>query len=292
MTTAQAIGRRRFNVRPYLFLLPALFFALGFVYYPFIKTFAEAFSLVNAHGTILSYVGLDNFRYLFARREFGYALKNTLQLTAINVPVTVALSLSLAALCAKKRAVSPALETLYSLPMAVSMATAALVFKLMFNPTVGIVNSALGLSVGWFEDRRTALYTMLLLTVWMGIGFNFLLFLSALRGVPVDRKGAARVDGANEWQVWWHVTLPAILPTVVYVSATNAILALMTSGPVMIITQGGPARATTTLIYMMYTSGYASGNDALAACISLVSFALAFAFTFLALRFEKRKAGV
>ena len=122
--------------------------------------------------------------------------------------------------------------------------------------------------------------------------FNFLLFLSALRGVPVDRKGAARVDGANERQVWWHVTLPAILPTVVYVSATNAILALMTSGPVMIITQGGPARATTTLIYMMYTSGYASGNDALAACISLVSFALAFAFTFLALRFEKRKAGV
>lgn len=289
MTAAVPARERRFSVTPYLFLLPALCLAALFVYYPFAKTFAEAFSLVNAQGEILSYAGLYNFRYLFGRRQFLSALGNTLLLTAINVPVTVALSLTLAALATKKRRISPFIETLFSLPMAVSMATAALVFKLMFNPTVGIVNRLLGTQAGWFEDKGTALYTMLILTVWMGIGFNFLLFLSAMRSVPDERMGAARVDGANEWQVLWHIRLPAVMPTTVYVCASNAILALMTSGPVMIITQGGPSRATTTLIYMMYTSGYASGNDALAACVSLVAFALTFAFTWLILFLDREK---
>lgn len=289
MTVAAAAYKKRLNIRPYLFVLPALVLAVLFVYYPFAKTFLEAFSLVNAQGDLLGYTGLYNFRYLFGRRQFLSALGNTLLLTGINVPVTVIVSLSLAALATKKSRVSPLIETLFSIPMAVSMATAALVFKLMFNPTVGIVNRILGTEAGWFEDKGMALYTMLLLTVWMGIGFNFLLFLSALRSVPEDRMGAARVDGANEWQVLWHVRLPAVMPTTVYVCASNAILALMTSGPVMIITQGGPSRATTTLIYMMYTSGYASGNDALAACVSLVAFVLAFLFTWLILFLDREK---
>ena len=291
MTAQAAIRHRRLEIKPYLFVLPALFFAAAFVYYPFAKTFSEAFSLVNAQGDILSYAGLDNFRYLLGRREFLFALRNTLILTALNVPLTVILSLTLAALAAKKRRLTPLYETLFSLPMAVSMATASLVFKLMLNPTVGIVNQIIGIDIGWFEDKSTALYALLTLTVWMGLGFNFLLFLSALRNIPADRIGAARVDGANELQVLWHIKLPSIVPTLVYVCASNAILALMTSGPVMIITQGGPARATTTLIYMMYTSGYGSGNDALAACVSLISFALTFGFTALLLLLARGKEG-
>lgn len=290
MTSGAGLKSRRFTVKPYLFVLPALLLSVMFVYYPFGKTFLEAFSLVDATGDILAYTGFDNFRYLFGRREFLYALGNTLLLTALNVPVTVIISLLLALLAAKKRAATALYEVLFSLPMAVSMATASLVFKLMFNPTVGIVNALTGLNLGWFEGRDTALYTMLILTVWMGIGFNFLLFLSALRNIPADRQGAARVDGANEFQVFRHVTLPSIVPTLIYVVASNAVLALMTSGPVMIITQGGPARATTTLIYMMYSSGYGSGSDALAACVSLVSFFLAFGFTALILLLSRRRA--
>ena len=116
-----------------------------------------------------------------------------------------------------------------------------------------------------------------------------MLFLSALRGVPADRIGAAQVDGAGAFNSLIHIKIPAILPTIVYVVATNAILAVMTSGPIMIITQGGPNRATTTLIYMMYTSGYASSNDSLASCVSLVAFALSFAFTFLTLFLDREK---
>ena len=290
MTEQVVLRRARLNGKPYLFILPALFFAVMFVYYPFARTLTEAFSLVSAQGDILSYTGLDNFRYLSGRREFLSALRNTLLLTALNVPITVFLSVLLAALAAEKRRLSPLYEMLFSLPMAVSMATASLVFKLMLDPTVGILNQLLGLEIGWFEDRNTALYALLLLTVWMGVGFNFLLFLSGLRNIPADRLDAAKVDGANGQQVFWYVKIPSVLPTLVYVCASNAVLALMTSGPVMIITQGGPARATTTLIYMMYTSGYGSGNDALAACVSLVGFALAFSFTSLVLFLSRRKA--
>ncbi len=289
MVAAGVFAKKRFCIKPYLFVLPMLLFAVVFVYYPFFRTFLNGFSLVNAQGRLLRYTGLDNFRYLFGRREFASALGNTLMLTAVNVPVTVVLSLALAVLAAKKRALSPLYETLFSLPMAVSMATAALIWKTMFNPTVGIVNRLLGTELGWFESRDTALGTLLTLTVWMGVGFNFLVFLSALRGISPDTVGAAQVDGAGRFQVFWHIRLPAIAPSVVYVASSNAVLALMTSGPVMIITQGGPSRATSTLIYMMYTSGYASGNDSLAACVSLVTFALTFAFTFLLLFLERDK---
>lgn len=94
------------------------------------------------------------------------------------------LTLFFAKLCSRKRGLSVMLETCFALPMAVAMSAAALIFKVLLNPTVGYVNHLLGIAVGWYRDRDTALYGILLLTVWMGIGFNFLLFLSALRGVP------------------------------------------------------------------------------------------------------------
>ncbi|MBQ3668601.1 MAG: sugar ABC transporter permease [Clostridia bacterium] len=285
----RSFRRRRFNLKPYLFVLPILVFAVWFVFYPFLRTILSSVSLVNASGEILSYVGLDNFRYMLEKREFKAAFANTVTLTAVNVPVTVVISLLLAVLATKKRPLSPVYETLFSLPMALSMATISLIFRLMFSPNVGIINRLLGTDLGWFEDESTAMGTMLILTVWMGVSFNYLLFLSAFRGIPADRIGASQVDGANAIQTLIHVRIPAIMPTIVYVVATNAILAIMTSGPVMIITKGGPNRATSTLIYMMYTSGYASSNDSLAACVSLVAFLLAFTFTFLTLFLDRKK---
>ncbi|MBR2571430.1 MAG: sugar ABC transporter permease [Clostridia bacterium] len=276
-------------IRPYLYVLPIILFAVGFVYYPFLKTFLYSFSTVNVKGEITGFAGLDNYAYLFGRREFQAALRNTLVLTAVNVPITLLIASFLASLCVKERPLSPVYETMFALPMAISMAAIALVFRVLLNPTVGFVNHALNLSIGWFEDRNTALFSIVLLTVWMGIGFNFLLFLSAFRAIPAQVIEAARLDGANAAQLLFRVRLPLAVPTVVYAAATNAILALMTNGPIMILTQGGPSRATVTLIYMMYTSGYNSSNYSLAACISICTFLLALCLTLLLLRLEKKK---
>ncbi len=275
--SARARAGRR--LKPYLFILPILLFAVGFVYYPFFRTFLYSFSAVNVMGEITSFAGFDNYRYLFSRREFGAAISNTLRLTAMNVPLTMLITLLLGRLLKEKRFLCGLFETMIAATMAVSMGSAALTFRVMLNPTVGWINSVLGIGVRWYEDRNTALYGILLLTVWMGIGFNFLLFLAAFRNVDRDVTDQARLDGAGTARVFFSVELPLVSPTLLYALCTNTILALMTSGPVMILTKGGPSRSTTTLIYLMYTTGYGSGNYAMAACVAAVTFLLTLAFT-------------
>lgn len=276
-------------VKPYLLLLPMAVFALGFVYYPFLKTFLYSFSRVNFKGEITGFAGLENFRMLFGRRDFSIALGNTLKLALINTPITLALTLLMAALCNKRRPLSGLNETLFSLPMAVSMASAALIFRVMLNPTVGYVNYALGVDFGWYTDRKTAMAGILALTIWMGLGFDFLLFLSAFRGIPAAQLDAARIDGAGACTQFFRIQLPLISPTIFYAACSNLVLAMMTSGPIIILTDGGPARATTTLIFMMYSSGYGSSNYSLAACVSLVAFMLTFLFTLGSFAFEGKK---
>lgn len=277
------------KARPYLFILPIMLFAIGFIYYPFIKTFLYSFSTVNARGVITGFAGLENFKYLFSRRDFKTAIENTLKITAINVPLTVLITMGLALLANKKRRLSPVYETLFTLPMAIAMSAAAMIFKVLLNPTVGYLNHALGLNLGWYQSREYAIYGILMLTVWMGIGFDFLLFLSAFRAVPDQLIEAGIIDGAGAFSRFFKIQLPLISPTILFVTLTNMVLAMMVSGPVIILTQGGPARSTTTLIFMMYNSGYGSGNYSLSACISLVAFALTFSFTLLTFYVEKKR---
>lgn len=289
--TLPRVTRKPFRVaiKPYLFLLPIVLFAMAFVYYPFIKTFIYSFSRVNFKGEITGFVGLENFSYLLSRRDFKTALGNTLKLTLINVPLTLALTMFLGMLGNNRRRLSGLYETMFTLPMAVSMSAAALIFKVLLNPTVGFINHALGLNIGWFTDRNTAMYGILMLTIWMGIGFDFLLFLSAFRSIPDQLIEAAIIDGASFKDKFLRIQLPLISPTILYVACTNMVLAMMTSGPIIILTQGGPSRSTTTLIYMMYSSGYGSSNYSLAACISIIAFGLTLIFTLAAFSVEGKK---
>ena len=184
--------------KPYLFLLPMVIFAVGFIYYPFVKTILDSFSVVNFKGEITGFAGLENYRYMISRREFAIAVQNTLKLMLINVPVTVVLTCCFAWFTARPRILNSISETLFSISMAVSMSTVTLIFKVMLNPTVGIVNYLLGIDCGWYTDRHTAMSGILLLTIWMGIGFNYLLFLSAFRSIPADILHSATLDGAGQ----------------------------------------------------------------------------------------------
>ena len=283
---------RKPGEKPYkgwLFLLPMVIFAVAFQYWPFLKTAIQSVSIVNFKGEITAFAGLENFRYLFSRREFSAAVRNTLYLALVNVPVTLVITLTLAWLTEERRRLSGLTETLLALPMAVSMSSVTMLFRVLLTPTVGYLNYALGISVGWLTDRNWAMPAILMMTVWMGIAFNYLLFLSAFRAVPKDLTDCAALEGAGALRKLFSVQLPLISPTILYVVCTNMIQALMTSGPVLILTQGGPARSTTTLIYLMYTSGYGSSNYSLAACVSLVSFALTLVFTLLIFTTERGK---
>ncbi len=279
--------KKREQARAYLYLFPILLFSVVFVYYPFLKTALFSVSTVNFMGEITGFSGLDNYRYLFSRREFSAALGNTLRLTAINVPLTLLIALCLGKLFSNSRPGNGLFQTLIASTMAVSMSAASMTFRVLLNPTIGWLNAFLGIGVRWYEDRNTALYGILMVTVWMGIGFGFLLFQAAFRNVDRSVVDSARLDGAGGMRILLLIELPLIRPTILYSVCTNTILALMTSGPVMIITKGGPSRATTTLIYLMYTTGYGSGNYAMAACIAIVSFFLTLLFTLVSLQSNK-----
>ncbi|MDR2101448.1 MAG: sugar ABC transporter permease [Treponema sp.] len=274
--------------KPYILLLPILFFALGFVYYPFFRTFVYSFSRVNFNGGITGFAGLNNFRRLFRDAAFAGALKNTLRLAFTTTPLNLFCSLGLALLAVKKRKTGILYETMFMMPMALSMPAASQIFKLLLEPSMGVLNYFLGLQIGWFGDPKTAMYGIVMVCLWIGIPFDFLLFLAALRNIPAPFIEAAALDGAGYFRRFLRIQIPLIAPTILYVVCTNLVLAMMTSTPVMIITGGQPGRSTETLIFMMYTSGYQSSNYSLASCISIVTFALTFGMVLLAMFFERR----
>lgn len=282
--------RRREGRRVFFLLLPIIFFAIAFVYFPFIRTIINAFSRVNSKGIIKGFAGLENFIYTYSRKDFLPALKHTLIIAIFNVPITLVITLTLALLSQKRRRLSAVYETMFTLPMSVSMSAACMIFKSMFSPSVGFINYFFSLKLGWFESTETALATCIILTVWMGIGFDYLLLLSALRGIPKSVMEATEVDGISLWRKIFLVEIPLISPTIFYIFCTNLVLCMMTSAPMIIIMGVSPeSSATNTLMSMMYQSGFSSSDYGLAAVLSLTAFILTLLFTILSFVAEKRR---
>ena len=282
--------RRREGRRVFFLLLPIMVFAIAFVYFPFIRTIINAFSRVNSKGIIKGFAGLENFIYTYSRKDFLPALKHTLIIAIFNVPITLVITLTLAILSQKRRRLSAVYETMFTLPMSVSMSAACMIFKSMFSPSVGFINYFFSLKLGWFESTETALAACIILTVWMGIGFDYLLLLSALRGIPKSVMEATEVDGISLWRKIFLVEIPLISPTIFYIFCTNLVLCMMTSAPMIILMGVSPeSSATNTLMSMMYQSGFSSSDYGLAAVLSLTAFILTLLFTILSFVAEKRR---
>ena len=269
--------RRREGRRVFFLLLPIMVFAIAFVYFPFIRTIINAFSRVNSKGIIKGFAGLENFIYTYSRKDFLPALKHTLIIAIFNVPITLVITLTLALLSQKRRRLSAVYETMFTLPMSVSMSAACMIFKSMFSPSVGFINYFFSLKLGWFESTETALAACIILTVWMGIGFDYLLLLSALRGIPKSVMEATEVDGISLWRKIFLVEIPLISPTIFYIFCTNLVLCMMTSAPMIIIMGVSPESSATNSDY------------GLAAVLSLTAFLLTLLFTILSFVAEKRR---
>ena len=272
-----------------LFLAPIIIFAVLFSYYPFARIIVNSFSKVNSTGFITGFDGLGNYSYVFSRSDFGRAVTNTLVLTLFNVPITMVLALTFALMTEKRSTLGSISEFLFTLPMAISMSAAALIFKSMFSPDLGIINKVFGISTRWFQDPKTSLLTVVILTVWMGIGFNYLLFLYSLRNISSSVVEAARLDGSHGLGLIFRIKIPMISQTILYTVITNLILAMTCSAPMIIITQGGPSRSTTTLMYMMYSSGLGSSDYGLAAVVSIVCFVMTMILTVIIFLVTRKK---
>ena len=206
-TQASKPGRIRLRqaLKPYAYFIPALLVAYLFSYRPFLKTLANSVSLVNYSGRILEFVGLENYRGLFADKNFQTSLINTFRFTALFVPIDVVFCLVCALLVYRKRRFNALNETLFILPMAVAMTSAAIAFRALFNPTIGVINHLLGIQIQWFNDPACAMTTIVVLSVWMALGFDFLLLLAALRSVPRQLVESAQLEGAGRGSIFLRI---------------------------------------------------------------------------------------
>lgn len=240
------------KIEPVLYLAPA-FIVLGiFVYFPFFKAIIESFFLLNSMGEVREFIGFENYINIFSNSKFIQSIFNSIKFAIFTVPFTVGLSFILAMMAAKKRPASPIYETLFSLPMAMSTSVAAMIFELMFSPTLGIVNSITGLNIKWLSDRNTAMWVLIVIQVWMNLGYNFLFILAAIRGMSKEVTESARLDGANAWQQAVSIVMPLISPTLFFLLCNSLAKMLMMSNLTLILTQGGPQGSTETMISYMY----------------------------------------
>ena len=276
------------KVRPYLYILPALFLAFVFVYIPFIQSVFSSFFSIRQNGELNSFTGLENYRKLFANEIFSESFANTFRFMILFVPLNIILIMTAVLLTEKERKGNRIYETVFMLPMAMGMSSIALIFKYMFRPSVGIINRIIGYDIPWTNDAFWAMLSVAFLGVFLDFGLDYLLLLSALRNLDRSVVEAARLDGASEVQVFSRIKLPLMTPTLFFVLFISIKDALLICAPIMVMTEGGPFRSTQTIVYYYYIEAFRNSNYAAAYSISTLVFIIAALITFLSAKIERQ----
>lgn len=234
-------------------------------------------------------VGLENYEYIFTRdRVFPQALQNTFKFAIGGVSINVVLGLAFALLLNSKIKGRTVWRVLYFLPVITSPIALAVIFAFMFNRNYGLLNSLLvmvGLPrQGFLNDPGQAMYVLIAIAVYQYLGYYIVIYLAGLQGVPQDYYDAARVDGANSWQAFRHITLPLLRPVTLFVVVTNSIGALQVFDLVFATTGGAPANSTMTLVLHMYNTAFKYSRMGRASAMAFTLFAIILFITVLQLR--------
>lgn len=275
------------KLEPFLYLFPALFLFGIFTYYPFVKTVISSFFKCNSYGVIRSFTGLSNYIKVLTDSDFWAAVKNTLLFTAISVPLSTIAALLLAIISDKPRKFSAVYETMYALPMAISASVCCMVFQLMYNPTLGILNHLLGTQINWLSDSKWTIFSMSMIATWMNIGYNYIFLLSAVRSVPEELMESAEIDGAKGLQRVTKILIPLISPTLFFVICNGIAREMMMSTIVLMLSDYAHNTEVNTVISYMYNQSINSQNYNRGYPAAVLGFLLTFIFLFISFKGEK-----
>lgn len=273
---------------PYVYTLPALLVFAVFLFYPFFKTIYLSLYKTNKMGRAKLFVGLGNYVELFTSKSFFNSLAVTLAFVVIVVAGSMILGLLSAMLCNRSFPGIRVFSTAYALPMAIASSSAAMIFRIMLHPSIGIVNKLLGLDINWVNDPKYALVCVALLTAWLNSGINFLYFSAGLSNIDESIYERASVDGAGEVQKFFRLTLPGLSPIMFYTLVVNIIQAFQAFGQVKILTKGGPGESTNLIVYSIYRDAFFNYRFGSAAAQSVILFAIIMALTLVMFKVEKR----
>ncbi|MCH4165773.1 MAG: sugar ABC transporter permease, partial [Lentilactobacillus diolivorans] len=244
----------------WIFLGPSLLILSVFIFYPMIKTLYLSLFLTNTVGKPTVFVGLSNYISLLTSADYLSSLGVTMVYVFAVTILTIAIGLVLANYASKELAGIGIFRTLFSATMGVSVSVAAIFWLFIFNPSTGflsLISTWLHLpQIGWLTDPTAAMIAVTITTVWMNLGFTFLILLGAIQSVPTTLYEAANVEGASPRYQFLHITIPMISPTLFFVSIITLIEAFKSFGLIDLMTKGGPTNATNMLVYRIYKDAF------------------------------------
>ena len=275
-------GRKRDErVAAYIFVAPAVILLIAFLVVPMIYTvYFSGFKYQIMRPDAMKFIGLENYQKLFSDKNFWLALKNTVYFTVIVVPCQCVLALALALLVSKKFRGVAVFRTMYFAPQLTSMVVISVLWSVLYNanPNTGLINSiliSLGMSpIKFLSDASTAMNSIIFMSAWQGAGYQMMIFLAGLQGIPRDQYEAASVDGATKFKQFLYITIPGLKGTIKYVIMITMIQAMKLFTQPYIMTQGRPKNYTKTLVYYIYTQGFQKGNFGYACSIAAVFFVI------------------
>ena len=274
------------RIAAYIFTSPAIVLLIAFLVVPMIYTvYYSVFKYQVMRPNDISFIGLDNYTKLFKDAEFWKALRNTFYFTIIVVPVQCVLALALALLVSKRFKGVAVFRTMYFSPQLTSMVVISVLWTVLYNsnPNTGLINSILvgfGLQpINFLTNAKTAMNAIIFMSAWQGAGYQMMIFLAGLQGIPKEQYEAASVDGANTWQQFWNITIPNLKGTIKYVIMITMIQAMKLFTQPYVMTQGGPKNATKTMVYYIYTQGFQKGNFGYACSVAAVFFVIVVAMS-------------
>ena len=289
----RAVRRPAFReaLAAYLFLLPGLLPMLAFVLLPIVG--GLFFSLLKWN--LLepwTFVGPDNYLFLVADPEFWGALRVSATYMVGVVPIGIVVSLALALALNRGRRGVIVYRTLYFMPVVTATVAIALLWRWLYAGQLGLINTLLGLvgleGPNWLGDPDWALPAVMAMSVWKGLGYTMVIFLAGLQGIPEHLYEAAKIDGAGAWARFRHVTLPMLSPTTFFILVVGLIGALQVFDQIFVMTSGGPYRATVSVSYFIYETGFKLLNMGYAAAVAWILFAMILAITLVQWRIQKR----
>jgi len=281
----------------WLFVGPALAAIVVFFVLPVAAALAMSFTDFDIYALAslrnLRFVGLDNYAQLLQMPLFWQALGNTFFFVLVGVPLSIAASLGAALLLNSPLArFKSFFRTALFAPVVTTLVAVAVVWRYLLHTRYGLINHALaslGVSpIDWLGDPHWAMPSIVLLSVWKNFGYNMIILLAGLQAIPKDLYEAASLEGATRWQQLRHITLPTLAPMLLMVSILTMAGHFQLFAEPYVMTQGGPAQRTVTVLYLMYEQGFKWWSLGSASAVAFVLFLVMFGFTLLQLRVARR----
>ncbi len=263
----------------YLFIAPATFHLVVFAIFPMLFSVYLSFFKWNLLTSERSFNGLANYAYAFRDPQFWNAMWNSTKYALLSVPLGMIVGLLVAILVNQKLRGITLFRTLFYIPAISSGVALSILWIYIYMPETGLINSVLGLlhinnKTDFLKNESLAMFALVFMSIWVGLGPRMVLFLSGLIGIPPSLYEAAELDGAGKLRSFWNVTLPMLIPTTFFVLITSTIGALQIFTPVYIMTQGGPNEKTDVVGYHIYVEAWSKFLIGIASAKSFVLLAV------------------